>query len=386
MAVEQAVAEPAQPRTRIRVRTLALSPELRIAGWWVASRGIVLVSVAILEWIKKPNGYFTGREFASIPALLTTWDGRWYTQVASHGYLLIPGHQSDPAFFPLYPILLRFGDKLGLSAAGAGILISNLVLLAGLLIFYRLGRQFLPERDAYRASVFAALAPMGFTFSMVYPESVVFAAMALAGLAALRGHWLTCATAAAVATLARPQGALIVIPVAAAVIRAWPRLEPKARGLAAGALAAPVAALLAYPIYLGDVLGDPHAWSKAQEAWGRSFRWDGFVDAFGQLPARNGTDHWIMRDALFCGAFVLLLAVAWRARVPRGWIAMGALMVLLPIETGSFISVARFGVLALPVFWGLAVLGRRPVVDWSLRIVSASLLVFLTLTIALIFP
>src|SRR4051812_26396195 len=112
--VEQAVAEQpvgeavAVPR-KPRVRSLTLTPELRIAGWWVASRGIVLVTIAMLQWIKKPNGYFTGNEFKSIPALLTTWDGRWYTQVASHGYLLVPGHQSDPAFFPLYPILLRFG-------------------------------------------------------------------------------------------------------------------------------------------------------------------------------------------------------------------------------------------------------------------------------------
>jgi hypothetical protein len=371
---------------REHVRTLALTPSLRLAGWWIASRAIVLASLAALHWIRAPRGYFTNHEFGSIAVLLNTWDGRWYTQVASHGYLLVPGHQSDPAFFPLYPVLLRLGHHVGLSYAAAGILISNAVLLGGLLVFYRLGREFLPERDAYRASVFAALAPMGFAFSMVYPESIVFTALALAGLAALRNRWLLCAFAAAVATLARPQGALILLPVAAAAFRAWPKLEPRARGFAAGAVAAPVAALLAFPLYLSDALGDAHAWSKAQQAWGRSFRWDGFVSAFGQLPARQGTDHWIMRDALFCLAYVLLLAVAWRARVPRGWILAGVLMVLLPLETGSFISVARFGLLALPVFWGIAVLARRPVVDWTLRLVCIVLLVVLTVTIPLIFP
>jgi hypothetical protein len=82
----------------------------------------------------------------------------------------------------------------------------------------------------------------------------------------------------------------------------------------------------------------------------------------------------------------VLLGVAWRAGISLAWVAAGALMVLLPLETGSFISVARFGLLALPVFWGAAVLARRPVIDWTLRIVSAALLVAFVVTLPLIFP
>src|SRR5205807_3789541 len=120
------------------------------------------------------------------------------------------------------------------------------------------------------------------------------------------------------------------------------------------------------------------AWSKAERAWGRSFRLDGFVAAFGQLPARNGSDHWILRDALFCLVYVVLLAIALRAGIPKGWVLAGALMVLLPLETGSFISVARFGLLALPMFWGLAVATRRRELDWGLRAVSLAGLATLT--------
>jgi hypothetical protein len=373
------------PRVEARPRAIALSPFALIACWWAASRAIVFVCAALLHWLRVPEGYFHP-EFRSTLAVLTAWDGRWYEQVARNGYLLVPGHQSDPAFFPLYPVLLRLGAHFGISYADAGIAISNVLLLGGLYVFYRLGREFLPERDALRASILAAIAPMGFTFSMVYPESVVFTAMALAGLAAVRERWLLCAACGAVAALARPQGALIVIPVLAAVQHAWPRLEPRVRGLALGAAAAPVAALLAFPIYLGDVLGNPDAWSKAERAWGRSFRLDGFVAAFGQLPARNGTDHWVLRDAIACLVYVLLLAVALRAGIPKGWVAAGALMVLLPLETGSFISVARFGLLALPVFWGAAVLTRRRELDWGLRAVSIAGLATFTITMPLIFP
>jgi hypothetical protein len=41
-------------------------------------------------------------------------------------------------------------------------------------------------------------------------------------------------------------------------------------------------------------------------------------------------------------------------------------MVLLPLASGSFTSDGRFGLLALPVFWGLAALGERP---WANRII-----------------
>jgi hypothetical protein len=379
------VAEHAVENIGVRARGFAATAPLVIAAWWAGSRVIVFLCAAILHWSRAPKGYFH-TEFRSVLAPLTAWDGRWYDEVARNGYLFVPGRQSDVAFFPLYPSLLRLVSHTGLSYAASGILLSNLTLLVGLLVFYRLGRRFLPEADARRAAILVAIAPMGFTFSLVYPESIVFAGMAIAGLAALKDRWLVAAAAAAAVTLARPQGALILIPLAAAAWHAWPRLEPKARGLAAGAVAAPLAALAAVPLYTADVLHSPLAWPKAQEAWGRSFRWDGIVNALGQLPARNGTDHWILRDAIFCLVYVLLLAVALRAGVPRAWVAAGALMVLLPTETGSFISVARFGLLALAVFWGAAVLGRRPLVDWTLRLVSVSLLVVLTLTMPLIFP
>ena len=45
---------------------------------------------------------------------------------------------------------------------------------------------------------------------------------------------------------------------------------------------------------------------------------------------------------------------------------MGLAVVLLPIASGSFTSDARFGLLALPVYWGLAVAARRKRVEWVL--------------------
>src|SRR6266487_275545 len=149
------MAEQAVERLHERSRALTLSPAWQLAGWWAGSRALVFACAALLHWQRTPHGYFEP-EFRSTLTVLSSWDGRWYDQVARNGYLLVPGHQSDPAFFPFYPMLLRIVHVFGLSYEDAGIALSNLVLLGGLLAFYRPGRELLPERDAFRAGVVAA--------------------------------------------------------------------------------------------------------------------------------------------------------------------------------------------------------------------------------------
>ena len=80
------------------------------------------------------------------------------------------------------------------------------------------------------------------------------------------------------------------------------------------------------------------------------------------------------------------LAVAYRAGVSRGWIAAGAGMVLLPLASGSLLSDGRFGLLAIPVYWGLAVAARDRRVHGVLLAVSLVLLAGVTLTIPSLFP
>src|SRR5207245_2286872 len=82
---------------------------------------------------------------------------------------------------------------LGLQVSGpysiGGCVLSALALLGALGAVYALTREHLDERFARRTVVYLALAPFGFVFSMVYPESVVLAAIVLSALAGLRGRW-----------------------------------------------------------------------------------------------------------------------------------------------------------------------------------------------------
>jgi hypothetical protein len=221
---------------------------------------------------------------------------------------------------------------------------------------------------------------------MVYPESLVLLAFALAGLLAVRGRWLGCAAAAAIAALARPEGILLVFPIAACALARRHQLRPNERGRVVAAILAAPAAAVSFPLYLGWALHDPLAWSKAQHAWGRSFRPDGVALAVRHIGADIGKSAWTIRDIAFCLLTLALLVAARRAGAPLGWILLGALIVLLPVGSGSFASDARFGLLALPVYWGLAWLSRTRGRFVFAAGLSTVLLAGATVSLPLVFP
>jgi hypothetical protein len=378
------VPEPSEPFGSRR----ALDGRREILAWWAASRAIVLGSALLVQGLGWPRPHWRRSILTEPLSVLASWDGRWYRIVAERGYLLVSGRQSDPAFFPLLPIVERTFHAVGLPLQVAGIAAANGFFLVGLLALYALGRELLPERDARRAAVYAAIFPLGFVFSMAYPEALVLAAAALAGLWALRGRWLACAGCAAAAALSRPEGVFVALPIAAVVLRRWPSvsLTERARATTA-ALAAPLA-LASFAAFLWWAVGNPFAWSAAEATWGRAFSPTGVVRALRALPTamEHGHDHWIYEDATFCALYLAVLLLALRARVPRAWVVTGALIVLLPLESGSLISDARYGLVALPVFWGLAIAGRRTWLDRLVRVVAPALLGAAVFTIPTHFP
>jgi Mannosyltransferase (PIG-V) len=377
---------PSQPRRAFAPVAAALADRREIVAWWAGSRVLVVGAALAVHWLRAPRGFFGPPVLDHALGALEAWDGVWYRLIAEHGYLLVPGRQSDPAFFPLYPLLLKIAGATGLPLGVAGVVLSNLFFLVALLAFDQLGREVLPSATARRATLLLAVFPTTYVCSMVYPESLVLASFALAGLLALRRRWLACAACAAVAALARPEGVLVVVPIGAAALASWRSLVPAERGRALAAVLAAPAAALSFPLYLGWALHDPLAWSKAQRAWGRSFRPAGPVHAVTNLVREVARQPWATRDAAFCAVTLVLLAVAWRMGAPRAWILLGALLVLLPLGSGSFESLARFTLPALPVYWGLAHLTRPSAARVAVATACATLLVAATATLPLVFP
>jgi hypothetical protein len=371
---------------RGRALTAAWADRRTIVAAWAGSRVLVLAGAIGLHWVRRPRGYFGAPIFHHLLGPLEAWDGTWYRLIAAHGYLLVPGRQSDPAFFPLYPLLLKGAGSTGIPLGLAGVLLSNALFLGALLAFDMFGREVVGTTRAREATVILAVFPTTYVCSMVYPESLLLLTFALAGWFASTRRWTACAIAAALAGLARPEGALLVLPIAAAVAARWRDAGAQERGRAAAAVLAAPAAAASFPLYLGWALHDPFAWSKAQHAWGRSFRSDGVMHAFTGLVHQLGHQAWSVRDLVFCFVTLALLAAAWRLQLPRAWTVLGLLLVVLPLGSGSFESDARFGLVALPAYWALAAPTRGRAARRTLLTVSVALLVAATWTLPLVFP
>ncbi len=371
-----------------RADVIAWFVERRVVLAWIAgSRAVVFAAVLAMHALHSPAGFVRqDHPYRQLLGVLGAWDGRWYQAAAAHGYLLVPGRQSDPAFFPLFPLLLRLLHPLGLSYGAAGVLLSNAFFVVAVLLFLELGRQLFADGRAERAAIYLSVAPIGFVFSMVYPESFVLATMLAAVLLARRRRWAIAALLVAAGSLARPEGAFAIIPLAAIARAQWAAAPDRERGLSIAALLAAPAGLLAYPVYLAWALNDPLAWLQAQQGWGRHFYLSGAYDAFVNFADQTGRHPWYARDLAFLLVYVVLIVVAVRSGVGRSWGAAAALTVLVPLWTGTVESVARFGLVCPAVYWGLAAVTRRRSLELAVGIACLVLLGAFTICLPLANP
>jgi hypothetical protein len=81
---------------------------------------------------------------------------------------------------------------------------------------------------------------------------------------------------------------------------------------------------------------------------------------------------------LWCG----LWYHAWRRlRLPAEYLIFAALLLILPTSGGLIVSMGRFGMVAFPLFWSLAALGRDERVDTLVKVafpMAMAALIFIT--------
>jgi hypothetical protein len=206
--------------------------------------------------------------------LWSHWDGEHYVALAAGGYLQ-PPYNVSPAFFPLYPLLMRsfaelFGGPLSLPALSVwGVLLSLLALPFAFYFVYKIAESGWGERTARTAVLSLAVFPTSFFFNAVYTESL-FLALSAGSIWALRVRrdlLLACALAA-FAAATRNVGIFLLVPLAYEWLRGEAGREYGwGKGVACLALAP--SGLLAYVVYLWSRSGDLFLFYSAQGYWSR---------------------------------------------------------------------------------------------------------------------
>jgi hypothetical protein len=285
---------------------------------------------------------------STIPLLdvAARWDADPYLTIARDGYRAdVPSHVE---YFPLYPFLMRMGGALfGSDDAylAAGLVISNLALLAALVYLARSVMLDHDAKTATKAAVYLLVFPTTVFLSVVYAESLFLLLAVAATYHARRREWLLAGALAALAALTRPFGAVVALPLAIEALR-----RPVAvRGLAS-ALLAP-AAFFAWLAVLWLITGDPRALLTAQAQWGRHFSLplQAFADLFD--PAIYGFPYLVLALTVLIGA---LVAISWRVLRPS-LAAYATVVFLVAMSTGSLTAAPRYYLAVFPAFMALAV-------------------------------
>ncbi|CAN5615932.1 hypothetical protein BH24ACT20_BH24ACT20_10380 [soil metagenome] len=240
---------------------------------YAASRVFYLIAGAVLVQITPLSAFqsATSDEPFGTMNLWSHFDGEHYARLAAEGYLN-PPNDISPAFFPLYPLLIRsfaalFGGPISPEVLAVwGVLISLIALPFALYFVYRIAEDGWGVRVAQGAVLALAFFPTTFYLNATYTESLFLALSAGAVWAArVRKDLFLACLLAGLATATRNVGLFLVVPLA----YEWFRNVGYYRWWRGSYLALAPSGLVAYMGYQWWKFGSPFLFYTDQKDWNR---------------------------------------------------------------------------------------------------------------------
>jgi len=291
-----------------------------------------------------------------ITDVLTSWDGKWYFALIRDSYpSRIPpnvtwdDYQARTAFFPVYPTMVRWFDKvLPGGDVFAGIALNFILGAVAVYLVGRLARELFDDQIAYRSMLLMSLFPGSFVLSFTYSEATLLVLAAGCLLCLHRRNWVVAGVLASIGAATRPNGIALIAACGIAALIAIKR-DREWRSLIAVVLA-PMG-FLGFHLFLFYRTSEDLAWFRTQgEAWdeGTSFGLTAIrntIDAF-TSPLASPTD--ILTAVSFVATLVLLYA-AWKKRLPWPVVTYCAVVLILMLAPSTVTARPRFLYTAFPL-------------------------------------
>ena len=377
-----------------------------VAVLWVVTMLVIVVATGSVEAAAPvgvdPVDGFGGWPVPPVDAtgleLLRTgllrFDALWYLAIAADGYPATAEVPQAAAFLPGYPaVVAGVAALLGGRLVIAGLLVSFVATVASIVGLQRLAGLLTTPGTGDRAALQSATTVVALTFPTAfflltpYAESLLLATAVWALVLAVDDRPFASAALAAAATVTRPVGVLLVVPLLLGVVArnrtpsGWwrdgdgrrhvlRRHVVPASGVGLGGVG-----LLAHG-WIG--WGDPFAVVAAQEGWQRTTTfplrtlWDGL--RYGLDALDGGATVYHLLDVLVFVLTVTGVAVLVRRRewplVAHALVSVG-LWLAQPFLGRPLMSTPRFALAVPAVVLGLAVLVARGE-GWTRAIVPVS--------------
>lgn len=335
------------------------------------------------------------------------WDSEYYVGIAVGGYddpaagaVINPATNlpviKNYSFFPLYPYLMKalmlplgiLGMNAIATASLAGVIVSLLGTLAGMIALWELTRHHFDDESAFRSVLYMLIFPTGFFLAQVYTEGLFIGLAFWCLLFLKRRQWFWASLLAFFAALTRAHGAALVVPLAIAWIQGFDRTTNVVKQIDRAKLLQGLAVLLPLVAYLSwrtSLLGS--GWAELQQ----------FYFGRGLLSMEQSLNSWAHvffyaryqsegEGLIYFGielVTVVLATVAgiWLLRHDPQSALFSLAIVGLSVFSGSAQSMARYMLVAPANYVFLAYLGRNWAFDraWtlaSLLIMGMSVMLF----------
>jgi len=314
---------------------------------------------------------------------LIPYDGCFYLSISDAGY---HAGARECAFYPLWPLIIRWGSHLaGEGGLLTGLLLSNVFSAAAWLMFYRIAAERCGAAAAAWGVVLLATFPGSLFYQFLYSESLFFLLLMALCLALDNHHYRLAAALAFLLPLTRPIGAFCFVPILWQAVTVsppkWLERWPSALALLTGTASAnhgkatwqrwlpaltPFFGWLFYLYLMWCWTGHPLDGFVAQRYWGvHSIRnlWSVPTFVIGWLTPT--TWHAYRGSLLDRSAFMILilcLPLAWR--IDKRLIPWMYVLGVIPAMSGTFTSYTRFASLIFPMFLALGILVASPGRRW----------------------
>jgi hypothetical protein len=312
------------------------------------------------------NGKDNKTLFNEYVSIVKKNDSFWYEKITKEGYSKINQKsdlgfsqgknfkQSEWAFFPFYPFSIRFcSNVFNLNFNESAFLISIVFSFLSVIGMYWFGLIYYKNQSlAFLNSLVVFCSPFSFYFSMFYTEAIFFALILFSFIAIYYHRLLIVGILLIPLVLVRPNGIIITIPLFFYFLEhnniltknkfAWQEiLKLKALKHSSVFLIAPLTFII-FCIYQYLMTGYFFAFSIAQQGWYREFTLP-FLSFF-----RSG-DFSTQFNSFFTLS-VLAYAVIIRKKLPISLNVFIAISLILPLCSGSVMSMTRFVSVVFPMF------------------------------------
>lgn len=294
--------------------------------------------------------------FYNIWQNFANWDGVYFINIAKYGYLSL----QEYAFFPLYPLLVRIFEFIFRDYLFSAILINIIFSFLSIWFLFKLVSLEFDKKIAKKTCFYLLIFPTSFYLFMAYSESLFLLFAVLTFYFLKKEKFYLSLFFVGLASLTRFVGIALAFVFIYKIIKKYGKNKKSliilfsfwGTGL--------------YCLYLFLEAGNPFAFVAAENNWYRelSAPWISiwYSIFYLAIPFFETYKIYVFIELIFTILGLGLVIKSFRF-LPKHYFIYGAISLLIPLFTGTLMSMPRFLILIFPIFIILALVKNRLIMN-----------------------